>query len=78
MRCPHRHRPRGHDWASLVENIEGGYPSIDAVVAGWVRNPGHCKNLLSTAFSEAGLACVLGSAASTYPNDWALNLGRQR
>ena len=68
----------GYDWASVAENIAGGYPSIDAVVAGWVRSPSHCKNLMSAGFSEAGLACVPGSAASTYPNYWALNLGRQR
>jgi uncharacterized protein YkwD len=68
----------GYDWASVAENIAGGYPSIDAVVAGWVKSPSHCKNLMSPSFREAGLACVPGSAASTYTNYWALNLGRQR
>ena len=68
----------GYDWGSVAENVAGGYPSIDAVVAGWVRSPEHCKNLMSPAFSEAGLACVPGGAGSTYANFWALNLGRRQ
>lgn len=68
----------GYDWASVAENIAGGYASIDAVVAGWVKSPSHCRNLMSPTLSDAGLACVPGRAASTYPNYWALNLGRQR
>ena len=66
----------GYRWASLGENIAGGYPSIDAVVAGWVKSPGHCRNLMTAKFTEVGLACVPGNASSTYPNYWTLNLGR--
>jgi uncharacterized protein YkwD len=68
----------GYPWASLAENIAGGYPSIDAVVAGWVKSPGHCKNLLAPKLTEVGLACVPGTAASKYPNYWTLNMGRPR
>jgi uncharacterized protein YkwD len=68
----------GYRWASLAENVAGGYPDIDAVVAGWVKSPGHCRNLLAAKLSEVGLACVPGSARSTYPNYWTLNMGRPR
>ena len=66
----------GYRWSSLGENIAGGYPSIDAVVAGWVRSPGHCRNLMTAKFTEVGLACVPGTESSKYPNYWTLNLGR--
>jgi uncharacterized protein YkwD len=42
------------------------------VVAGWVKSPGHCKNLMTA----VGLACVRGTAASTFTHYWTLNFAR--
>lgn len=68
----------GYVWASIGENIAGGYAGIDAVVAGWVKSPGHCKNLMTARFTEVGLACVPGTEAGTFSNYWALNVARPR
>jgi uncharacterized protein YkwD len=68
----------GYGWASLAENIAGGYPSIAAVVAGWVKSPSHCRNLMAPNLTQIGLACVPGGEKSTYPNYWTLNMGRPR
>ena len=68
----------GYAWASVGENVAGGYPGIDAVVAGWVKSPGHCKNLMTARFTEVGLACVRGTDASAFSHYWTLNFARPR
>jgi uncharacterized protein YkwD len=68
----------GYAWSSLGENIAAGYPDIDAVVTGWMRSDGHCANLMNPAFDELGLACVPGTATSSYRQYWTANLARAR
>jgi uncharacterized protein YkwD len=68
----------GYAWASLGENIAAGYLGIERVVDGWMRSDGHCANLMNPAFDEMGLACVSGSAGSSYAQYWTQNLARKR
>jgi uncharacterized protein YkwD len=68
----------GDVWSSLGENIAAGYPGIDSVMAGWMASDGHCANLMNPGFTEVGLVCVSGTAATTYGNYWTLDLGRSR
>jgi uncharacterized protein YkwD len=51
------------DWTALGENIAAGYPTPDAVVAGWMASPGHRANILSTDFAEIGVGVVSGEGA---------------
>ncbi len=37
----------GLDWCIVAENVGYGYPTAAAVVEGWLRSPGHRRNLLS-------------------------------
>ena len=46
----------GYDWRSVGENIAAGQPSPQEVVAGWLRSPGHCANLMESRFTEMGVA----------------------
>ena len=56
----------GYAWSTAGENIAAGYPSIDAVMDGWIQSPGHCANLMNQDFTEIGVACVPGTSSTTY------------
>jgi uncharacterized protein YkwD len=66
----------GYTWSGLGENIAAGYAGIDAVMSGWIGSDGHCANLMSPNLSEVGLACVPGTASSSYNTYWTMDLGR--
>ena len=67
----------GYDWRTIGENIAAGYPSVQAVVDGWMASDGHCANVLNPAFRDIGVACVPGTPASTYGTYWTMALGAQ-
>ena len=64
--------------SSLGENIAAGYPTIDAVMTGWMASDGHCANLMNPNFNQVGLVCVPGTAADTYNTYWTMDLARSR
>jgi uncharacterized protein YkwD len=68
----------GYAWSSMAENIAAGYPTAARTVDSWVTSPGHCANLMSANLSDAGLACVSGSASTDYASYWTMMLGRPR
>lgn len=43
------------------ENVAAGYPTVDAVMAGWLGSDGHCANLMNPRFRDFG-----GGVAATY------------
>lgn len=48
----------GYKWKTYGENIAFGYNKESEVVKGWLRSPGHCKNIMSKSFKEMGVARV--------------------
>lgn len=68
----------GFAWNTLGENIAAGYSSVNSVMDGWAASDGHCANLMQPDFTEIGVACVPGTATSTYNTYWTMNLGRPR
>lgn len=46
----------GYRWMFIGENIALGPPDIKTVVAGWIQSPGHCKNIMSSDYTEIGAA----------------------
>ncbi|KAJ1939698.1 hypothetical protein EC988_007242, partial [Linderina pennispora] len=36
----------GIDWNGVAENVAQDYPDVTAVMNGWVKSPGHFKNLI--------------------------------
>lgn len=66
----------GYEWTSAGENIAAGYGSVEAVMAGWMASDGHCANIMKPQFTEMGMACVPGSASTTYTSYWTLNLAK--
>lgn len=59
----------GYQWMAYGENIARGYADEKAVVDGWLKSEGHCKNIMSGSFTEMGVAHV-----SDY---WTQEFGRQ-
>lgn len=56
------------------ENIAAGYGTAAAVVAGWMDSPGHCNNIMGSAYAFMGAAYAF-SASSTYGHYWVQTFG---
>jgi uncharacterized protein YkwD len=46
----------GYKWMQIGENIAWGYFSIADVMAGWIKSPSHCLQLMSDKVDEMGVA----------------------
>ncbi len=60
----------GYLWRAAGENIAQGYPSVDAVMAGWMSSDGHCANIMSDNYTEIGVGFY-------DDNHWTQTFGRQ-
>lgn len=67
----------GYDYRSTGENIAAGQMSPEDVVAGWVKSPQHCANLMDPRFTEMGAAVAVNrsSAMGVY---WTQAFGTRR
>lgn len=45
----------GYTWTAYGENIAKGYTSEQAVMDGWIKSEGHCKNIMSSKVKEMGV-----------------------
>ncbi|MBC7703313.1 MAG: CAP domain-containing protein [Rhodoferax sp.] len=67
----------GYHWRITGENIAAGQLSPEAAVAGWIKSPGHCENLMNAAYTEMGVAAAVNSA-SKMGLYWAQEFGTPR
>jgi len=76
-RVMQRATARGYVWRAIGENIAGGDGSVDRVMDGWLRSPGHCRNIMSPEYADIAVACVErdGTRWGTY---WTMVLGHRR
>ena len=44
-----------YNWRTIGENIAHGHKSGKDVVAGWIKSPGHCKNVMNPEFKNIGI-----------------------
>ncbi len=52
---------------AMAENIAAGYVSPQTVMAGWMRSPGHCANILGANYTHVGVGyCYNGAAEYNY------------
>jgi uncharacterized protein YkwD len=45
----------GYHWLTYGENIGMGFKSEEEVISGWLKSPGHCKNILNKEYKEMGV-----------------------
>lgn len=46
----------GYTWGGIAENIAQGHRDVPSVVAGWVKSPGHCMNIMNSDYQDMGVA----------------------
>ena len=51
----------GYTFCFGAENIALGQPSLEVVMASWMKSPGHRRNILSRKAKDVGLARVTGN-----------------
>jgi len=64
------------DWQRYGENIAAGtyMDEIDEAMEGWLKSPGHCKNIMKESFREVGIARYY-DAQSHYRYYWTQDFG---
>lgn len=68
----------GYRYKSIGENIAAGRPMPpEEAVAGWLKSPGHCANLMNPGFTEMGAAFAV-NAGSDRGVVWAQAFGTPR
>jgi uncharacterized protein YkwD len=67
----------GYRWRSTGENIAAGQRNAEEAVAGWIKSPGHCANLMDPGFAEMGAAVAVNSR-SEMGMYWAQEFGTPR
>jgi len=67
----------GYKWRSSGENIAAGQRNAEEAVAGWIKSPGHCANLMDPGFTEMGAAVAVNSR-SEMGRYWAQEFGTPR
>jgi len=60
---------------SAAENVGAGYSSVESVIDGWLRSPGHRHNLLNRKLTHIGMGAAR-NPASKYRTYWTLILVR--
>jgi uncharacterized protein YkwD len=61
-------------WRSLAENVAAGYPTADAVVAGWMNSSGHRANILNCKLKDIGVGHA-ANANTAYGTFWTQDFG---
>ena len=67
----------GYRYRSTAENIAAGQMNPEDAVAGWIKSPEHCANLMNPAYTEMGAAFAINanSAMGVY---WTQDFGTPR
>ncbi|MEA2027879.1 MAG: CAP domain-containing protein [Campylobacterota bacterium] len=55
------------------ENIAAGQSTTNEVMAGWMASDGHCANIMSSSFTEFGMALITHNSGYRYY--WTQNFG---
>jgi uncharacterized protein YkwD len=77
QRVGQRASAQGYKWRMVGENLAGGDTSVSGVIAGWLGSPEHCRNMMSPAYADVGVACVR-QPGSQWTNYWTMVLGTKR
>jgi len=67
----------GYKYRATGENIAAGQTTPEEAVAGWIKSPPHCENLMNAVFTEMGVAYSV-NRASEMGVYWAQTFGTPR
>lgn len=59
---------------AYAENVGAGFTDPESIVNAWIKNPGHCSNIMNPIYREMAMAKDI-NPDSKYKAYWALNLG---
>ena len=76
-RVSQRVAAQGYKWRMVGENLAGGDTTVASVIAGWLKSPDHCQNMMSPAYADVGVACVR-QQGSQWGNYWTMVLATRR
>ena len=68
----------GYEWRIVSENVAGGYPDLQAVMADWLASPSHCLTLMNGSAIHMAVRVVDGTSANEYSNYWTLVVAAPR
>lgn len=70
-----RAKAAGFQSSFVGENIAAGYGTAGAVVAGWIKSPGHCANIMDPRYTLLGVG-YSANAKSSMGDYWVQNFGK--
>jgi uncharacterized protein YkwD len=62
---------QGYRYRAAAENVAYGFDDVDSVMAGWMKSPGHRRNILGQ-FSEIGVGRAIDKDGAAY---WCVTFG---
>ena len=65
----------GYRWQTIGENVAFGQSTAEQVVAGWLKSPHHCENIMDPDFTEMGIGVAAGARDKAGPY-WSQVFGR--
>jgi len=65
---------QGYVFRSAAENVAYGFDDVDAVMSGWIRSPGHRRNILGP-YAEIGVGRATARDGASY---WCVTFGTPR
>jgi uncharacterized protein YkwD len=66
-----RMKRHGYRFVAAAENVAYGFDDVDSVMTGWIKSPGHRRNILGN-FSEIGVGRVIARDGASY---WCVTFG---
>lgn len=66
-----RMKRMGYDFRAAAENVAYGFDDVESVMAGWMKSPGHRRNILGK-FSEIGVGRAIARDGASY---WCVTFG---
>ncbi|WP_435009625.1 CAP domain-containing protein [Tundrisphaera lichenicola] len=66
-----RMKRQGYDFGAAAENVAYGFDDVESVMAGWMRSPGHKRNILGK-FSEIGVGRAIATDGASC---WCITFG---
>jgi uncharacterized protein YkwD len=66
-----RMKGHGYVFVEAAENVAYGFDDVDSVMDGWMKSPGHRRNILGN-FSEIGVGRAIASDGASY---WCVTFG---